>query len=254
MIAASLMIFLTVASASMKPQIVGGMPALKGELPFQISLQDSTGSAICGGSLIKKDWVLTAAHCVDDWAKKNKVVVGLLDQSDRTGTETFTAKKVISHPQYSETTTDYDFALIQLNGESTFAPIALNDTEIAIPSLDSQDKIKVWAAGWGSMGNMFRFPKILQKVDLDLVSTADCNSAASYGGKITDRMICAGYKAGGKDSCQLDSGGPLYMTETGGSFKLVGVVSWGEGCAQPDKFGVYSKVNAVIDWISKQTQ
>ena len=234
------------------PFIVGGVPTTKGEIPFQVSLQDSAGH-FCGGSLIKPDWVLTAAHCVDDWKPESKVVVGLLDQTDRSDTEVFSAKQVIIHSQYSSSTVDYDFALIQLSGNSTAKTVTLNDLEIDIPRLDSQDKFVVWTAGWGDLGNG-QFPNVLQKVDVPLVNIADCNAEASYNGAITDRMLCAGYAAGGKDSCQMDSGGPLFTTETDGSFKLVGVVSWGEGCASPDKFGVYSKVNVVIGWINSQIQ
>jgi trypsin len=236
--------------AAIIPFIVGGQPALKGELPFQVSLQDSQGH-FCGGSLIKKNWVLTAAHCVNDWSPSNKIIIGMHNRSDLSGTEIFSAAKVISHPNYSDTTVDYDFALIQLNGESTHKAIALNTAEIEIPALESANKIVAWTAGWGYLGDGSP-PDILQKVDVPLVKTEDCNAEKSYSGAITERMICAGYSSGGKDSCQMDSGGPLFITE-GGDFKLIGVVSFGEGCGMPDKFGVYAKVNVMIDWITTQS-
>ena len=124
-----------------------------------------------------------------------------------------------------------------------------------LASKDVVKKIIVWTSGWGTLSSgSSALPNILQKVDVPLVNTADCNSAAAYGGDITDRMVCAGLQAGGKDSCQGDSGGPLFASEADGSFKLVGVVSWGEGCARPNKYGVYSKVNIMVDWIASQTQ
>lgn len=241
-------------SSEFKPLIVGGAPAEKGELPFQVSIQSSSGSHFCGGSLIKKNWVLTAAHCVQSWSASNKIVAGLYDQKDKTGTETFTAKKVIAHPMFNRNTLDYDYALLQLSGDSSFRTIDLNKTEIVIPEVD-QAPYNVWTSGWGTTSEgSFALPRLLNKVEVPLVTTQACNAATAYNGDITDRMICAGLVAGGKDSCQGDSGGPLFVKQTSGDYLLVGVVSWGEGCARPNKFGVYAKVNVMVDWIATQTQ
>lgn len=236
-----------------RPKIVGGVPAEKGEFPFQVSLQSSSGSHFCGGSLIKKNWVLTAAHCVTRWSNSNKIVIGLHDLKDKTDTENFTSVKVISHPQYNSRAFDYDYALIKLNGDSKFRSIELNSTEIDIPNTDLPP-INVWTAGWGTTAESGSLARVLNKVEIPLVTTEACNATTAYDGDITDRMICAGLIKGGKDSCQGDSGGPLFMTQTSGDFLLLGVVSWGEGCARPNKYGVYSKVNVVVDWISTQTQ
>ena len=234
-------------------EIVGGTPAVKGELPFQVSLQSSSGSHFCGGSLIKKNWVLTASHCVQG-SSSMKIVVGLHDQKDLKGTETFTAKKIVAHPQFNSSTLDYDYALIQLSGDSKFRTIDLNRIEMNI-SDDPSKASNVWTSGWGTTSQgSFQLPNILNKVEVPLVTAALCNAPASYNGQITDRMICAGLVQGGKDSCQGDSGGPLFVRQTSGDFLLVGVVSWGEGCAKPNKFGVYSKVNAMVDWIDKESQ
>ena len=82
---------------------------------------------------------------------------------------------------------------------------------------------------------------------MPLVTQQECNRA--YRGSITDRMICAGFKTGGKDACGGDSGGPLLSVDEEGIFSVIGVVSWGEGCARPNKYGVYARVSAVADWI-----
>lgn len=233
-------------------KIVGGGPAAKGEFPFQVSLQSISGSHFCGGSLIKKNWVLTASHCVQDSSAIN-VVLGLYDQTNKTGTETFTAKRIIAHPQFDSGTFDYDYALIELSGDSKMRTIDLNRIEIDIPK--SGSPYMVWTAGWGTTAeNSYEVPNILQKVEIPLVSKEKCNAADVYNGGITDRMMCAGLPQGGKDSCQGDSGGPLFTKQASGDYTLVGIVSWGEGCARPKKFGVYTKVNAMIDWISLQTQ
>lgn len=240
---------------TIKPLIVGGEQTQKGELPFQVSIQSSSGSHFCGGSLIKKNWVLTAAHCVQNWSSTNKIVIGLWDQKDKAGTETFNAVRAIAHPQFNRNTLDYDYALLQLSGDSQYRTIALNHDEIAIPTQDSQDVLNAWTSGWGTTSEgSFSLPRFLNKVEVPLVQKETCNSADAYNGDITDRMICAGLKQGGKDSCQGDSGGPLFVKQTSGDYLQIGVVSWGEGCARPNKYGVYSKVNAGLDWIASQTQ
>lgn len=75
-----------------------------------------------------------------------------------------------------------------------------------------------------------------------------CAKAYKNIGTITDRMICAGFDKGGKDACQGDSGGPLVTNNV-----LVGVVSWGYGCAVPNFPGVYSRVASVRHWITEQS-
>jgi trypsin len=91
---------------------------------------------------------------------------------------------------------------------------------------------------------------LLQKVEVPFVSKTACLKAYA---DVTDRMICAGLDTGGKDSCQGDSGGPL-IARNGSDYTLVGVVSWGEGCARPNKYGVYSNVSAVTPWITQTAQ
>lgn len=240
------------AGVKFEQKIVGGVPTVKGELPFQVSLQSAYNSHFCGGSLIKPNWVLTAAHCVQgSSASSMKIVVGLHNQKDTAGTETFSAKKIIAHPKYNRSTLDYDYALIQLNGDSQFRTIDLNRVEIDI----SADPFNVWTSGWGTTSEgSYALPNILNKVEVPLVTKDACNASNVYDGDVTDRMICAGYPQGGKDSCQGDSGGPLFVQQTGGDFTLIGIVSWGEGCARPNKYGVYAKVNVMTEWIDQNSQ
>lgn len=244
MAAMTLSFSLSQASTSrFEGKIVGGVEASIGEFPFIVSLQSGSGSHFCGGSLIKKNWVLTAAHCVRG-GSVGRIVIGLHDRTDTRNAEIMTPKRIIAHPQYSSSTLDNDFALIELSADSAYAPVRLNDAEI---DLSGADVIST-TAGWGTVREgSSSLPTLLQKVDVPLVNAERCGKA--YPNKITDRMICAGYDEGKKDSCQGDSGGPLIANDVNGQY-LVGVVSWGAGCARPNKYGVYSKVNSMIDWIN----
>jgi len=241
----------THAATSVHSRIVGGEDAKKGEFPFIISLQQKSWGHICGGSLVKQDWVLTAAHCVQgSTPSKFKIVIGLHKQSDTEGTETFTAKKIVVHPTYNQGIEgDYDYALIQLSGRSKFEPIDMNSTEIDIPDGEALAPKSI-TAGWGTTSEgAGSISPILKKVEVPLVSKRNCDVA--YPDAVSEHMICAGYDAGGKDSCQGDSGGPLLMRSAAGRMSLIGIVSWGEGCARPKKYGVYSKVNAGLSWIDE---
>jgi len=253
----AILFFGITASADMRPTIVGGTEAAPGEFPYIVSLHEGMGH-ICGGSLIKKNWVLTAGHCVAG-TRISKVLIGLHDQNKTGNAESIAPKRIIRHPQYNASTTDYDFALIELSRDSSFEPVEYNTTEITI-SDKVGEQIMSTTAGWGetnqvgvlSLGHRASATK-LQRVDVPLASTELC--LQGYPKQITDRMICAGFVAGKKDACFGDSGGPLIVKDANtGAPVLVGVVSWGEGCARPNKLGVYSKVNAVHQWISTTAQ
>jgi trypsin len=163
------------------------------------------------------------------------------------GTETLRALRVIVHPKYRDRTqSDWDFALIELKTASKRAPARLNMLEFDAPD-EEERSLRLQVAGWGATFEGGDVASTLQKVTIPLIATRVCERA--YPGEITDSMICAGPASGGKDSCQGDSGGPLFNRSSSGRFYLVGVVSWGEGCARAGKYGVYSKVTAARAWI-----
>jgi trypsin len=125
---------------------------------------------------------------------------------------------------------------------STVQPIGLASTA---PSAGTSSVVSGW--GTESSGSS-SLPTQLRAVTVNIVSTSQCNSAYSSYGGITDRMICAAVTGGGKDACQGDSGGPLVVGNT-----LVGLVSWGVGCAEASYPGVYSNVAALRSFISQET-
>lgn len=240
---------LSAASPTPSGLIVGGDLAARDEFPYIVSLQEGFFGHFCGGSLIASDWVLTAAHCAEsaDFSKV-RVVAGLHSLDDTDGTETFRVSKVVVHPRFNPDTLDFDYALLKLNGKSGFQPAEVNNSPIPIPDDGGKGPV-VTIAGWGSTAEGGDISNDLLKINLPLVSAARCKVA--FPGKITDEMLCAGYDDGKKDACQGDSGGPLILQSAKGTPVLAGVVSWGDGCAKPGKYGIYADVSKAAPWISQ---
>lgn len=229
-------------------RIVGGKPlAYPRQLPFLVSLFHY-GGPNCGGSLIAPNWVVSAAHCTVSGMSSghNEIKVGMHSSSgvdDDDCVQHRTIKRLINHPQYDDWTMEHDIALIELDAPVDYPPVALGS-----PDLEAEDT-PLAVAGWGTTEEGGWGPDEPLKVTVPVVSNTECDS--SYPDQITSGMMCAGTAAGGKDSCQGDSGGPLFSESGGG--KLVGVVSWGRGCAQPDVPGVYTRVSSYTAWICATT-
>lgn len=161
------------------------------------------------------------------------------------GGELIQVAEIVQHEQFNTSNIDYDYSLLKLAREIEFdktkQPAKLPETE----GDDTKDGVMCHVTGWGSTQNPFEPRAWLRQTEVPIFNREECFKKYEKFGGVTERMICAGYIEGGKDACQGDSGGPL-VTEDG---VLVGVVSWGYGCARPEYPGIYSKVSYVRDWI-----
>uniref|UniRef100_A0A3P9J2H9 Peptidase S1 domain-containing protein n=1 Tax=Oryzias latipes TaxID=8090 RepID=A0A3P9J2H9_ORYLA len=162
-----------------------------------------------------------------------------------------TVTTVIVHPNYNSNTKDNDIALLQLS-----SPVTFNNyiTPVCLPSTNSTfySGVNTWVTGWGNIGTGVSLPapQTLQEVQVPIVGNRQCK--CNYGaGSITDNMVCAGLLEGGKDSCQGDSGGPLVIKQNN-LWIQGGVVSFGQGCAEPNYPGVYTRVSQYQTWINTQ--
>jgi len=227
------------------PRIVGGRQAKKGEFPWQVQIQRN-GGHYCGGTVLDNQWVLTAAHCMGGPSSQYKFVVGQHDKYANEGTEQiFSASKIIVHENYGNGNMRYDIALIKLNGKVQFNDYART---ACMPSHNENfvGETNCIVSGWGALKEGSGGPRILNAVSKPVISNTVCKQA--YSG-IYDSNICGGFAAGGKDACQGDSGGPYVCKKAGQPWKIVGVVSWGHGCARPGKYGVYASVPFFYNWI-----
>ncbi|XP_026041129.1 trypsin-3-like isoform X2 [Astatotilapia calliptera] len=220
-------------------KIVGGYECPKNSVPYQVSL--FTGYNFCGGVLISDEWVLSAAHCKPN--SNLEIRLGEHNIWEPDGTEQhIMSAEFIRHPDYDSRTQDSDIMLIKLSRPATLSSYV---RPAVLPSRCASEGTVCQVSGWGNLrpsDEGSRYPDKLQCLEVPLLSDDTCFNAYPF--QITENMICAGYLEGGKDSCQGDSGGPLMCDG-----ELQGVVSWGHGCAQRNKPGVYTKVCNYVSWI-----
>ncbi|XP_065552191.1 coagulation factor XI isoform X2 [Lathamus discolor] len=236
-------------------RIVGGTDSAPGEWPWQVSLHVklSRQRHLCGGSIISSQWILTAAHCVMSLENPNiwRVYAGILKQSEiNADTPFFKVEEIIVHPQYKYAQTGYDIALMKLDKPMNFTDLQL---PICLPSKEDTNVLYTdcWVVGWGYRKEKGRVQDILQKATVPLMSKEECQ-ARYRKHRIGDKVVCAGYDEGGRDACKGDSGGPLSCKHEE-VWYLVGITSWGEGCARRRQPGVYTKVAEYSDWILEKT-
>ncbi|XP_044272988.1 serine protease 27-like, partial [Varanus komodoensis] len=242
------------------PRIVGGQAALDGAWPWQVSIS-LHGKPFCGGALIAKQWVVSAAHCFPWSANLTNLIEVQLGAYQLSVFSSNTVKsaiqRIILHPDYNgKDGSSGDIALVELKSPVKFTDYIL---PVCLPgsSVQFSTKANCWVTGWGAIrpGVPLKPPQTLQQLNVQLIQRGKCNILFNEAaGDVVEHnpiradMICAGHLEGGKDACQGDSGGPL-VCKCAGGWTLAGVVSWGVGCALPNLPGVYSSAPFYAKWI-----
>uniref|UniRef100_A0AAQ5XHV9 pancreatic elastase n=1 Tax=Amphiprion ocellaris TaxID=80972 RepID=A0AAQ5XHV9_AMPOC len=233
-------------------RVVGGEVASPNSWPWQISLQYLSGSSYyhtCGGTLIEKDWVMTAAHCVDS-TRTWRVVIGEHDLYTNSGREQIkSVSQVYIHPKWNRysVASGYDIALLKLSSEATL------NSYVQLGALPPSGQILpnnsyCYITGWGRTSTGGPISDELKQAYLPSVDHQTCSSSSWWGSTVKTTMVCAG---GGEDSgCNGDSGGPLNC-QVNGKYYVHGIASFvsSYGCNTIRKPTVFTRVSAYIDWI-----
>ncbi|GLY67109.1 S1 family peptidase [Amycolatopsis taiwanensis] len=224
------------------PRIVGGEEASIMEYPYAVYLTNSNGLEYCGGVLIGPTAVATAAHCaVATTMSDMRVVAGRQDQRTADGVVAGVSSLWIA-PGFSDPRMGNDIAVLKLDRVVPYRRVTLpssNDTALYAAGTNAT------VLGWGRTAEGGTRSNVFREAVVPIVSDAGC--AASYPTYNGKTMLCAGYPQGGTDACQGDSGGPLIVNG-----KLAGLVSWGQGCAEAGKPGIYTRVSTYANDLRAQ--
>ena len=237
-----------------KPLIVGGEYASQNEFPSQVAFRrKSSDYAFCGGTIVTSRWILTAAHCFKGLTGKDlanmEIVVGA--RNLRTGPGGIAPIDSVSyHSRYDNRIKQYDIALVKasvniIRSTDTWRSEAALVDATANSNYEGRTGI---ITGYGVEKEGSKVASlILKKSQIPVQAKRLCKT---YYGVIFNgsSQICAGDLTGKTDTCQGDSGGPVYLRGTKGLY-LIGITSYGDGCARKNTPGVYTRVSAYIPWI-----
>ncbi|XP_055617451.1 trypsin 3A1-like [Toxorhynchites rutilus septentrionalis] len=231
-------------------RIVGGAEAPAHEYPWLAGLFRQ-GKLYCGASVLTKNYVITAAHCVNSF-EPNEIRVYLGGHNiSKDYTELRRVKRIIDHESFDIFTFNNDVALLELDKPlrygPTIQPICLPDGSVR----DFTGSLGI-VAGWGRIEEKLPPSKTLRSVVVPIWSQQQCLDAGYSSKKISENMMCAGFHDGKKDACQGDSGGPMHKMGNSGSMEVIGVVSWGRGCARPNLPGIYTRIVNYLPWIHEK--
>jgi len=229
-------------------RIVDGTPIPLSERPWQVAivLKNRSNNFIahfCGGSLISKEWIITAAHCVDQGTLPSQIqILYGTNKLDSSG-QRIDVVDIRVHSDWNASTKRNDVALLKVEGEiSDQTPASIATAEELSQSSDLR------LSGWGRIDQFGLKSESLLAATVPIQTFETCNQPESYNGRVTKEMFCAGKIEGGVDSCKGDSGGPA-TGAINGKAVLAGVISWGKGCALAKKYGVYTNLPMFLDWI-----
>ncbi len=246
--------FGTLSTADAQRRIIGGVDTAPGDWSWMVSVQNSAGH-FCGGSLIDAYWVLTAAHCLDNFYPMPthlRVAVGLHRRSALLQSELIAVERFFQHPQWNTYNYDSpnDIALLQLSQPALPSSLKIATANSPV----EQAGQTALALGWGvTRVSSNQHADILQQVELPLVALDLCQQVYKGEYRLIDSQLCAGFVEGGKDTCFGDSGGPLVAFD-GTEWRQVGITSFGGKrsglpCADAKAYGVYSRVSSFQDFI-----
>ncbi|CAF3847745.1 unnamed protein product [Adineta steineri] len=242
-------------NANINARIVGGEPAANHSWGWAVSVRDFFGGNICGGTILSRYYVLTAAHCVADMILSpalSSIVVGT-DSLNSSEGKIIISSKIFIHPNYNSKTKENDIAILYLSIPIDFHDV--NVAKICLPLVSKSEQFRypiikkpVVAIGWGLTSYDGDTSNFLRQVTVKTVQNNEktCKNLI----RNVNLQFCAGVTGGGKDTCQGDSGGPLmYYSESEQIWILAGITSYGFKCALPNYAGVYTRVSVYIDWI-----
>ncbi|XP_076843999.1 serine protease 33 [Brachyhypopomus gauderio] len=245
----------------LQSRIVGGYDAGEGHWPWQVDIQTNQGH-VCGGTLITADWVLSAAHCFPNPRDISSYVIYAGRQS-LNGWNPYMSMtrvtQVVVPYGYTDPQLGQDIALVKLSSPVIWSdhiqPICVPDSDLVF-----QAGTVCTITGWGDIrdGVSLQGAGNLQQVQVPIIDQSACQEMFQIGAmeqvNVRFDMLCAGYQEGGKDSCQGDSGGPLVCQTSNGTWVQAGIVSFGLGCAEPNRPGVYARVSAFSSFVKTNIQ